>query len=95
MPEKIIPKVITNNKDEVARLKEILFLILKNNKRENKENIQNLCKNDPAINSEPNGPDNLRPSALNPKRSNPTIYWKIISILTSNDEIPNDKNIIL
>ena len=74
MPEKIIPKVITNNKDEVARLKEILFLILKNNKRENKENIQNLCKNDPAINSEPNGPDYLRPSALNPKRSNPTIY---------------------
>ena len=92
LPEKIIPKEITINREITDKLKIVLFFIWKNNNNENKEKIQNLCRKEPAINSEPNGPDSLLPSALSPNKSNPTKYWKIISILTNTEQAPNDKN---
>ena len=92
LPEKIIPKEITINREITDKLKIVLFFIWKNNINENKEKIQNLCRKEPAINSEPNGPDSLLPSALIPNKSNPTKYWKIISILTNTEQAPNDKN---
>ena len=43
----------------IININKFYFLFLKKIGSKNKANNENLCKYEPAINSSPNGPDNL------------------------------------
>ena len=65
------------NRLSIKKFASCLFLIFKKRGYRKKLKIPNLKMKEPAINSSPKGPDNLRGTASNPKMSYPKNIGKI------------------
>ena len=75
LPDNIKAEIKTIKKIGIKNFKYLLESLLKNNGIKKNENIENLWRYPPAINSSPNGPDNFLPTGSKPKISFPKINW--------------------
>ena len=75
LPDNIKAEINITKRIGIRNFKYLLERLLKNNGIKKKENIENLWRYPPAINSSPTGPDNFLPTGSKPNKSFPKMNW--------------------